>query len=46
MDVSLLAWVAVVGAILVMLGRKRAKSVQGAERSMAALEATKATFRG
>ncbi len=36
----------IVGAILVMLGRKRAKSVQGAERSMAALEATKATFRG
>lgn len=36
----------IVGAILVIVGRKRAKTVQGPERSMAALEATKATFRG
>lgn len=36
----------IVGAILVIVGRKRAKTVQGPERSMAALEATKATLRG
>lgn len=36
----------IVGAILVLVGRKRAKTVHGPERSMAALEATKATFRG
>lgn len=35
-----------VGAILLLVGRKRAKSVHGPERSVAALEATKATFRG
>lgn len=36
----------IVGAILMIVGRKRAKNVSGAERSVAALEATKATFRG
>jgi uncharacterized membrane protein YjfL (UPF0719 family) len=36
----------IVGAILVMVGRKRAKTINGPERSVAALEATKATFRG
>ena len=36
----------IVGAILVMVGRKRAKTISGPERSVAALEATKATFRG
>ncbi len=36
----------IVGAILVLVGRKRAKTVQGPERAVAALEATKATFRG
>ena len=35
----------IVGAILVMVGRKRAKTISGPERSVAALEATKATFR-
>ncbi len=36
----------IVGAILLLVGRKRAKTVQGPERTVAALEATKATFRG
>jgi hypothetical protein len=36
----------IVGAILVVVGRKRAKTISGPERSVAALEATKATFRG
>jgi uncharacterized integral membrane protein len=36
----------IVGAILLLVGRKRAKSVQGPERSIAALEATKSTLRG
>ena len=35
-----------VGAILVLVGRNRAKHVQGPERSIAALEATKSTLRG
>jgi hypothetical protein len=35
-----------VGAILVLVGRNRAKQVQGPERSIAALEATKSTLRG
>lgn len=34
------------GAILLLVGRSRAKSVHGPERSMAALEATKTTLRG
>ena len=34
------------GLILVLVGRSRAKSVHGPERSMAALEATKSTLRG
>ena len=36
----------IVGAILLLVGRKRAKTVHGPERTVAALEATKATFRG
>ncbi len=36
----------IVGAILLLVGRKRAKTVQGPERTVAALEATKASFRG
>lgn len=36
----------IVGAILVLVGRKRAKAVHGPERSIAALEATKTTLRG
>ena len=35
-----------VGAILVLVGHSRAKHVQGPERSIAALEATKSTLRG
>lgn len=35
-----------VGTILLLVGRKRAKSVHGPERSMAALDATKSTLRG
>ncbi len=35
-----------VGAILVLVGRNRAKQVQGPEHSIAALEATKSTLRG
>ena len=36
----------IVGSILVMVGRKRAKTVSGPDRSVAALEATKTTLRG
>lgn len=36
----------IIGAILVLVGRKRAKSIHGPERSMAALDATKTTLRG
>lgn len=36
----------IVGAILVVVGRKRAQTISGPERSVAALEATKATFKG
>lgn len=36
----------IVGAILMVVGRKRAQTITGPERSVAALEATKATFRG
>ncbi len=36
----------IVGAILVLVGRGRAKKIQGPERTMAALEATKSTLRG
>jgi uncharacterized integral membrane protein len=35
-----------VGAILMLVGRKRAKAVHGPDRSIAALEATKTTLRG
>lgn len=36
----------IVGAILVLVGRKRAQRIHGPERSVAALEATKTTLRG
>jgi hypothetical protein len=36
----------IIGAILVLVGRKRAKTIHGPERSVAALEATKSTLRG
>jgi hypothetical protein len=36
----------IVGAILVLVGRNRAKTISGPERSMAALDATKSTLRG
>lgn len=36
----------IVGAVLVLVGRKQAKAVHGPERSIAALEATKTTLRG
>jgi uncharacterized integral membrane protein len=36
----------IVGAILVLVGRSRAKKIQGPERTMAALDATKSTLRG
>ena len=35
-----------VGAIIALVGMRRAKTVHGPERSMAALEATKTTLRG
>ncbi|MEZ5184331.1 MAG: phage holin family protein [Candidatus Nanopelagicales bacterium] len=36
----------IVGAIITVVGIRRAKTVQGPERSMAALDATKSTLRG
>ncbi len=36
----------IVGAILVLVGRNKAKNISGPERSIAALDATKSTLRG
>lgn len=36
----------IVGIILLLVGRKRAKTIHGPERTIAALDATKSTLRG